>query len=159
MNRPTNRLAPQKANLFDLTHSLRDSVLNALQDGDLNYSPGGDALSVHRLLLEQGEIQSAYIRLFRTSELKFDLPAPAGLDTVLALQTWFSGLDTEMWAALDALSNDDLDRHIVRGGHTMPLGVTFYTYRESVFIFAAKASVYLRSMGREVPKLVLGFVG
>ncbi len=154
-----NRLTPQKANLFDLTHSLRDSVLGTLQDADLSFRPGGDALSFHRLLTEQGEIQSAYTRLFRTGELKFDLPDPAGLDTVAALQTWFTGLDADMWAALDTLSNDDLDRHIQRSGHAMPLGVTFYTYRESVFIFAAKASVYLRAMGREVPKLVLGFVG
>ena len=154
-----NRLTPQKANLYDLTHSLRDSVLDALQDGDLSFSPGGDALTLHRLLLEQGETQSAYTRLFQTDTLKFDLAAPAGLDTVAALQDWFAGLDREMWAALEVLSNEDLDRHIVRGGHTMPLGVTFYTYRESVFIFAAKASVYLRAMGREVPKLVLSFVG
>jgi hypothetical protein len=159
MNRPTNRLTPQKANLFDLTHSLRDCVLGALQDTDLSFSPGGDTLALHRLLLEQGEIQTAYTRLFQTSELKFDLPAPAGLNTVADLQSWFAGLDAEMWAALEALSNEDLDRHIQRSGHSMPLGVTFYTYRESVFIFAAKASVYLRAMSREVPKQVLGFVG
>ena len=47
-----NRLTPQKANLFDLTHSLRSSVLSALKDTDLNFSPGGDTLSFHRLLLE-----------------------------------------------------------------------------------------------------------
>ena len=154
-----NRLTPQKANLFDLTHSLRGSVLGALQNTDLSFSPGGDTLNFHRLLTEQGEIQMAYTRLFQVGELKFDLPAPAGLDTVAELQDWFTRLDAEMWSALEVLSNDDLDRHIMRSGHAMPLGVTFYTYRESVFIFAAKASVYLRAMGREVPKLVLNFVG
>ncbi len=154
-----NRLIPQKANLFDLTHSLRASVLGALQDADLSFSPGGDTLSFHRLLLEQGEIQAAYTQLFQTSELKFDVAAPAGLDTVDELRDWFVALDREMWTALEALSNDDLDRHIQRSGHAMPLGMTFYTYRESVFIFAAKASVYLRALGREVPKLVLSFVG
>lgn len=154
-----NRLTAQKANLYDLTHSLRDSVLGALQDTDLPCSPGGDALSFHRLLLEQGEIQSAYTRLFQTGELTFDVQAPPDLGTVSQLAAWFRRLDADMWAALDALGNDDLDRPILRGGHSMPLGVTFYTYRESVFIFAAKASVYLRAMRREVPKLVLGFVG
>ena len=39
-----NRLTPQKANLFDLTHSLRGSVLGALQDADLSFRPGGDSL-------------------------------------------------------------------------------------------------------------------
>ena len=87
------------------------------------------------------------------------MAAPAGLDTVAELQEWFTRLDAEMWVALEALSNDDLDRPIERSGHAMPLGVTFYTYRESVFIFAAKASVYLRALGREVPKVVLSFVG
>ncbi|WP_407538558.1 hypothetical protein Q0M94_10195 [Deinococcus radiomollis] len=154
-----NRLVSQKANLFDLTHSLRDSVLGALQDADLSFRPGGDTLNFSRLLLEQGEIQAAYTRLFQTSELKLDVTAPAGLDTVAELQAWFTGLDAEMWSALEVLSNDDLDRPIVRSGHAMPLGVTFYTYRESVFIFAAKASVYLRSLGHEVPTLVLSFVG
>ena len=53
----------------------------------------------------------------------------------------------------------DLERPVERGQHAVPLGVTFYTYRESVFIFAAKASVYLRALGYELPKLVRGFVG
>ena len=154
-----NRLTPQKATLFDLTHSLRASVLDALQDPDLSFSPGGDALTFHRLLLEQGEVQAAYTRLFQTDTLTFDLSAPAGLDTVAQLQAWFARLDAEMWAALEALSDEDLDRLIQRGGHAMPLGVTFYTYRESVFIFAAKASVYLRALGHGLPKPVRGFVG
>ncbi len=36
---------------------------------------------------------------------------------------------------------------------------SFHTYRESVLIFAAKASVYLRALDREVPKLMKSFVG
>jgi|GEM_PF-1561964 len=154
-----NRITPQKASLFDLTHALRTAVLGTLEDADLHTDLGGDTLSLHRLLCEQGEIQSAYTRLFQGRELKFDLTAPAGLDTVAGLQAWFSRLDDEMWTALEALSDADLERPVERGQHAVQLGVTFYTYRESVFIFAAKASVYLRALGYEMPKLVRGFIG
>ncbi len=154
-----NRLVPQKASLFDLTHALRDSVLGSLGDADLQTALGGDTLTLHRLLGEQGEIQSAYTRVFQGHALNFDFAAPAGLDTVQQIQAWFTQLDAEMWSALEALSDADLERPVERGQHAVPLGVTFYTYRESVFIFAAKASVYLRALGHGLPKLVRGFVG
>ena len=154
-----NRLIPQKANLFDLTHALRDSVLGSLKDADLQTGLGGDTLTLHRLLCEQGEIEAAYTRMFQGHALTFDLTAPAGLDTVQQLQAWFGRLDTEMWSALEALSDADLERPVERGQYAVPLGVTFYTYRESVFIFAAKASLYLRALGYGLPKLVKGFVG
>ena len=154
-----NRLTPQKAALFDLTHDLRSELLAALRSEDLGFGLGALTLTLGQLLTEQGEIQAAYTRLFRTFELKFDLAAPTDLTTVEQLTAWFVSLDAEMWAALSALSNEQLDQPVPRGSHAVPLGLTFYTYRESVFIFAAKASVYLRALGRELPGQVRGFIG
>ncbi|WP_293913673.1 hypothetical protein [Deinococcus sp.] len=154
-----NRLTPQKAALFELTHNLRSEILAALQGEDLSFSLGAQTLTLRQLLTEQGQIQASYTRLFETLELTFDASAPGSLSTVPEFTAWFTRLDADMWAALCALSNEQLDQPVQRGSHAVPLGMTFYTYRESVFIFAAKASVYLRALGRELPKQVRGFVG
>ncbi|UQN09769.1 hypothetical protein [Deinococcus sp. QL22] len=157
-----NRLTEQRAHLIDLTHTLRDTVFGEITDANLDFSPGGTALTLRRLLLEQAEIQAAYAESFRTLKLKFDVVAPEEIRTTAQIQEWFAQLDTEMFEALDALSNEDLSRPHEPRGQMSPrytVEISFHTYRESVLIFAAKASVYLRALGRTLPKLMKSFVG
>lgn len=153
-----NKLIAQKDNLIDLTHNLRTEFLNAITDADLDKTLGGATLSVRDLLLEQAGFQRAYTRLFQSFELRFEDTVPDASLRLEAIKTEFSSLDAEMIAALAALSNDDLTRGIKRGSYTIPLEITFYTYRESVFIFAAKASVYLRALDRALPPQIKGFI-
>ncbi|WP_157451573.1 hypothetical protein [Deinococcus aquatilis] len=111
-----NRLTEQRTHLIDLTHTLRDSVFGEITDADLDFSPGGAALTVRRLLLEQAEIQAAYSEPFRTLKLKFDMVTPQEIQTTAQIQAWFAQLDAELFGALNALSNDDLSRpHDPRG--------------------------------------------
>ncbi|THF67622.1 DinB family protein [Deinococcus sp. Arct2-2] len=157
-----NRLTQQRAHLIDLTHTLRDTAFGEITDADLDFSPGGSALTLRHLLLEQAEIQAAYAESFRTLKLKFDVTAPAEVQTTAQIQAWFAQLDTELFDALEALSNEDLSRPHDPRGQMSPrytVEISFHTYRESVLIFAAKASVYLRALEREVPKLMKSFVG
>ncbi|MFB9993302.1 DinB family protein [Deinococcus oregonensis] len=157
-----NRLTAQRTHLIDLTHTLRDTVFDQITDADLEFSPGGTALTFRRLLLEQAEIQAAYAESFRTLKLKFDVVAPPEVQTTAQIQAWFGQLDAELLEALDALTNEDLSRLHDPRGQMSPhytVEISFHTYRESVLIFAARASVYLRALGRDVPKLMKSFVG
>ncbi len=153
-----NKLIAQKNTLIDLTHNLRTEILNAISDADLDKTLGGATLSLRALLLEQAGFQRAYTELFRTFALKFEPPVPDQTIALEAIKTMFSALDADMIAALGALSNEDLAQKVDRSNYKIPLEVTFYTYRESVFIFAAKASVYLRALGYALPPQVAGFI-
>lgn len=153
-----NKLIAQKSTLIDLTHNLRTEILNAISDADLDRTLGGTTLSLRALLLEQAGFQGAYTELFRTFALRFDQTVPDESLRLEAIKAKFEALDAEMIAALEALSNEDLARSVDRGSHKIPLEITFFTYRESVFIFAAKASVYLRALGHALPPQVAGFV-
>jgi len=60
---------------------------------------------------------------------------------------------------LDAISDKELSRPVKRGTYSLPLEITACTYRESLIIFAGKASLYLHSLGRPVSAHLKGFVG
>jgi hypothetical protein len=154
-----NKILMQQANLIDLTHNLRVETLNAITDADLNTQLGGQSLSLRELILEQGTIQMAYIECFRSFELRFNHPAPEGVQSLEDIKTWFAELDSSLIAALGALSDDELKRGVPRGSHTLPAEIVFYTYRESVMIFAAKASVYLRALNHALPGQVKSWIG
>ncbi len=170
-----NHLIAQRAMLIDMTHNLRTEILEVITDTDLIFSLGGSSLSLADLLLEQGRFQMAYTRAFGTFKLIFDLQSPTEMTNVIEFKTWFETLDTNLVSALNTLSNDDLKKTITRvfsdadsdmtssleqlsgievsqeNTWGLPAETTFFTYREAVFIFAAKASVYLRALGKPLP--------
>ncbi|ULH14087.1 DinB family protein (plasmid) [Deinococcus sp. KNUC1210] len=157
-----NRLMQQRTHMIDLTHSLRDEVFKPISESDMEFSPGGSAHTLRGLMLEQADIQAAYAQSFRTLHLSFGDATPDEQQNIQELRAHFARLDAELLAALEALSDEDLKRpHDPRGlkapGYTVE--TSFYTYRESVLIFAARATVYLRALGRDVPALMKSFVG
>ncbi len=154
-----NKILTQQANLIDLTHNLRTEILNAITEADLNTKLGGQSLSLRELILEQGTIQMAYIECFRSFELRFDHAAPESVQSLEEIKTWFAQLDSSLIAALGALSDDDLKRGVPRSKYTVAAEIVFYTYRESVMIFAAKASVYVRALGHALPGQVKSWIG
>jgi hypothetical protein len=154
-----NKLIAQKDSLIDSTHNLRTEALNAITDAELNTKLGGQSLSLRELILEQGTIQMAYIECFRSFELRFDHAAPEGVQSLEEIKIWFAELDSNLIAALGALSDDELKRGVPRGNYTLPAEIVFYTYRESVMIFAAKASVYLRALNHALPGQIKSWVG
>jgi hypothetical protein len=154
-----NKILMQQANLIDLTHNLRTEILGAITEVDLNTKLGGQSQSLRELILEQGTIQMAYIECFRSFELRFDHAAPEGVQSLEEIKTWFAELDSGLIAALGALSDDELKRGVPRGQYTLPAEIVFYTYRESVMIFAAKASVYVRALNHALPGQVKSWIG
>ena len=88
-------------------------------------------------------------------------PAPGGAETrVSVLREWYARSDAALKAALHALGEEDVQgKQIDRGAYSVPVGVQFHIYRESILIFCAKASVYLRSLGKELPEQWRQWIG
>ena len=146
-----NWLVEHQMGLLTETHHLRQEVLESITDADLDFSVSPHNPTLRALLLEQGEYQMAYTNAFQHFALRFDTRAPEGIHAVTEMQAWFSSLDQQMISALETLSNADLERHVDRGSWSQPVQVCFHVYRESVLIFAGKASVYLRALGKALP--------
>jgi hypothetical protein len=147
-----NRIIQGKENLIDLTHNLRTEVLEAISDKDLGFTPGGSNLTFGDLLLQQGGFEIAYTNSFRTFTLSFDAKTSQTITDSAAFKTWFRKLDADLIDTLEQLSDEDLAKPINRGSWSLSAEITFYTYRESVIIFAAKASIYLRALDIALPK-------
>jgi hypothetical protein len=104
-----------------------------------------------------GDIEHSYVEALRTFRQHFDWrhEDPQVERSVAALSAWYADLDRELDAAIEALTEDDvasrrISRHDVEG--FSPLAPQeLDIYREALLIFYAKASVYLRIMGRELP--------
>jgi hypothetical protein len=75
--------------------------------------------------------------------------------SVAAISSWYRELDRELQKAIESLSEDEIaNRPIDRGDFPdwKPLPpVQLDIYRETLLIFYAKVSVYLRALGRPLP--------
>jgi len=137
---------------------LRVELLDLLTDEDLEYRVGATVPSLGALCREIGEVERAYVDSFKTFRLDFDYrnPHPEVERSVAALSSWYADLDRELTEALEELSEGDTARRIVRSDFDIddfaPLPtVQLDIYREALLIFYAKASVYLRLMGKTLP--------
>ena len=137
---------------------LRDELLDLLTDEDLDYRVGATAPSLGALCREIGDVERAYVDSFRTFRLEFGYrnPDPQVERRVALLTSWYADLDRELTEALEQLSQEEIDRRIVRSDFDIddfaPLPtVQLDIYREALLIFYGKASIYLRSMGKTLP--------
>jgi len=138
---------------------LRSELTDVLRDEDLAFRPAAAAASLGELCREIGDIEHSYIEAFRTFRQDFAWrnPDPEVERRVAALSAWYSDLDRELMAALEALTDDDVaHRRILRHEFDVedfrPLPEQeLDIYREALLIFYAKASIYLRIMRRQLP--------
>lgn len=149
--------------LIDETHTLREDILAALTEGDLSVTPGGTNPPLRDLLVDLGRTERVYAASFRTGHFAIEaIPLDAGAAGSLdGLRTWFAGLDEDLKAAFATLSDDDLAAfQIDRGeGFLAPPVQQIFIYREAVLIVAAKASVYLRLIGRPLSDQMQAWIG
>ena len=104
--------------LFRLYQQLREELLATLTDADLAFTPGGDNLPLGRLCVEIGETERSYVDSFVHFSQNFDYRhADRAIESSVAgLRAWYEQLDAELYAAVAALSDDDVaQRHIARG--------------------------------------------
>lgn len=144
-------------------HSMRDHLLTLLTDADLSYKLPGANPALGELLVELGDLQGVYTRSFETSELDWGyrrMPPPSPV-TVGALRAWFDEQDAAMKVAMDAIAVEDLQTdRIDRGdGFIASPFVQHEIYREAVYIFYGKFSVYLRALERDAGPSWAAWVG
>jgi hypothetical protein len=146
-----NSLIESEFPLPEGSQTLSYDLMNMLTDADLAYKLPGDNPTLGELCREMGEIEHAYIQSFKT--LKHDLsyrhPDPGIASSVERLRSWYAQLDAEFETVIGGFSEEDLqNKQIERGGFAPSPFVQFQIYREAVLIFYAKASVYLKALGK-----------
>ena len=106
-----------------------------------------------------GDVERSYVEGIRTfrQDFSWHQDDPAVVRSVAALAAWYAELDRDLLAALEAPAEDDVTtRRIARADFDpdefLPLPLEdLDVYREALLIFYAKASIYLRLMGRDLP--------
>jgi hypothetical protein len=143
------------------THAMRTQLLDTLSDADLAFTPGGRNMALGALIRESGEIEHSYIQSLRTFKQDWSYRnSEEGLDrSVGRLKEWFQGLDEEMKAAVSALTDEDPQKTIDRGGYAMPVALQLDVYLQALLIFFGKAVIYLKAMNRTLPKQIEEYIG
>jgi hypothetical protein len=144
-------------------HSMRDHVLTLVSDADLSYQLPGRNPTLGQLLVEMGELQGVYTHSFETFELDWShrqLPPPEPI-TIASLRAWCDAQDVAMKAALDRFTDEELRIDRIDRGHGFVASpfVQHEVYREAVYIFYGKLSVYLKALERDAGEEWAAWVG
>ncbi|MHC5796545.1 hypothetical protein ACVXZ4_10345 [Lacisediminihabitans sp. FW035] len=144
-------------------HSMRDHVLTVFSDNDLDYKLPGANPRLADLLIEMGTLQGVYTHSFRTFELDWahrELPTPDSV-TISTLRSWFDGQDDALKTVMDRFTDDELhiDRIDRGGGFIASPFIQHEIYREAVYIFYGKISVYLKALNRDAGDSWAAWVG
>jgi hypothetical protein len=144
-------------------HSMRDHLLTVVSDADLAYKLPGTNPTLGELLVELGDLQGVYTHSFQTFTLDWahrELPPPSPI-TIAGLQAWFAAQDDAMEAALSRFNEDELRvDQIDRGrGFVASPFVQHQVYREAVYIFYGKLSVYLKALERDAGQEWAAWIG
>jgi hypothetical protein len=149
--------------MFEMYQALRNQLMEMLADDDLGFRLGGANGTLGVLCREMGEVEHAYIQSFKTFTQVFsyrnEVPGLEG--SVEKLSAWFAELDRELKATIGALSEEDIkSRTIDRGGgFTLSPRIQLEIYKEALLIFYGKVSVYLKAMGKTLPKQWQEWIG
>ena len=144
-------------------HSMRDHLLTVVSDADLAYKLPGQNPTLGELLIEMGNIQGVYTHSFETFTLDWahrQLTPPESI-TIDALRSWFYAHDDGMRSVMSRFSEEELrvDRIDRGGGFIASPFVQHEIYREAVYIFYGKLSVYLRALERDAGASWAAWVG
>src|SRR5690349_3316515 len=131
-----NSLVERELPILKATQALRGQLMNALTDDDLAYELPGENPTLGELCFEMGEIENSYIQSFKTFTQDFNYrPDTDNVGkSVEKLKAWYQMPDTELVAALSALSEHDILHKTIERGHgfSPPVGVQFHVYREAL---------------------------
>lgn len=151
-----NSIMQQQGAILEQTQALRNQLMEILTDEDLAYSPGGENPTLGALCRELAEVQQSYIISFQTFEQDFGyrIENPELERSVEQLASRFQAMDRELKAALETLSEEEIQNRVIDrgGGFVVPPLVQLHIYREALLIFYGKASVYLKALGKTLPE-------
>ena len=134
-------------------HSMRDHLLTVLSDADLAYKLPGQNPTLGGLLVAMGDIQGVYTHSFESLVLDWEhrrIPPPSPI-TIASLRAWFAAHDDAMDVALSRFTEEELHIDRIDRGHGFIASpfVQHQIYREAVYIFYGKLSVYLKALERD----------
>jgi hypothetical protein len=147
---------------IDGCHMMRNGTLERLSDADLQFSPGGDNLTLGELFKQVGEHQHAYVQSLMTLEQDWTYRNDeAGLATSLdQLQQWFDELDRQMQDTVAEFDEFDLQKQVDRGGGSIrPIISQLDIYTQTMLIFFGKIVVYFRAMQKPLPPSIAEYIG
>lgn len=157
-----NSLVRDQFGLLDTMHDLRDSVLNELSSADLNYQVENNP-TFGELFAQLANIEHTYTQSFKTFRMDWSLmstPPTVDIGDPAQLKTWFQHLDAELKAALQALSEEDVEgKTIDRGGFTPIPTTQFHIYREALLIMYGRFSVYITALDRPTSQMWKEWIG
>ena len=156
-----NRYMTEKWSWIEGTHQMRSQLLDILSDADLTFNPGGQNMTLGALCREMGEIEHSYEQSLKTFQQDWSYHnTEADLESNVArLKAWFQTLDDELKATVAALSDEDLQKTIDRGGYSMPVELQLDVYLQALLIFFGKVTIYLKAMNKPLPQHIQEYIG
>jgi hypothetical protein len=108
-----------------------------------------------------GEIEHSYIQTLRTLRQDWSYRNTDAdlVSNVARLKAWFQALDDEMEAAIAALSDEDAQKAVDRGGYAATIEFQLDAYLQAVLIFLGKATIYLKAMNKPLPQPIQDYIG
>jgi uncharacterized damage-inducible protein DinB len=149
--------------LFAMYQSLRAQLMEILSDEDLRFTLGGDTPTLGALCKEIGETEQSYIDSFHTFRCDFTYRNPdSSLEqSVAGLMAWYAQLDQALKAAVEGLSEEDVQNRLVDRGPNfqIPPRIQLNIYQEALLIFYGKAWVYVKALGKPLPNQWQAWIG
>lgn len=158
-----NKIFQENYPLFAMYQALRNQLMEILSDADLTFQLAGDNKTLGVLCREIGEVQTSYIRSFKTLTQDFDYrnEEPGLEGSVTKLSSWFQALDEELKETIAAFTDEEIETKRIDRGHGFILPILFQleVYKEALLIFYGKVSVYLRAMEKARPEQWQEWIG
>jgi uncharacterized damage-inducible protein DinB len=148
MNSTIETLVP----MFDAMKVMRSEWLDALTEADLAFNPGGQNLTMGALLHEMCEVNAAYIESLTSGKHAWAKQPMASPQTLDGLRAGFAKQDEALTAALNAFTDETIQKPIDRDGYPMPVEMQLQAYMQALLIYFAKATIYLRAMDKPLPE-------
>lgn len=156
-----NTLYQQQMPLTKQYMMIRDEIIAVVNDDDLRFSPGGSNPPLGEVLRELHNVYEGYATSFESREFSVDYDASPGLaEEVSALKARSIELDRLLEEKIAALSEADLQNTVKRGPDVeIAIPRQLSALRETMVVYYAKLSVYLKAMNKTLPQILQLTIG
>lgn len=156
-----NRYAEEKWSWIEGTHGMRTQLLDALNDENLPFNPGGQNVTLGALCRESGDVEYSYIQSLKTftQDWSYHNETPGIEGSVAQLKAWYQQMDEEMKAIVADFSDEDLTKTIDRGGFAVPVDMQLDVYLQAQLIFFGKVSIYCKLLNIEMTPTFNEYIG
>lgn len=141
-------------------HQIRDDLLGAIDDTDLELNPGGANKTLGGLLNGLIDIEKAYVDSFEHLSLDLVTVPDSQLSGLRSIRDELASLDSRLNAMFETWSEDDYTTSISRSdGFKVSRADQLEIYMQAVLIVVAQMVVYVRSAEIEIPQSAETWIG